>query len=164
MCHCVSVHVLGTFWLERGRWLMDPPYLPLHLLTFFPSFYLLPHSLTHIIPTVWDLTEQRPPISQTSWCNMTQCVCFNGGVCAELNFPQTGCVFVSSTFPLYPCSYQGAEVRELEERLDCVCECRSDGEPVCEGEGQMEKGRKKRNQKYRKLCEMYVHVYVCTRH
>lgn len=92
---------------------------------------------------------------------MTQCVCFNGGVHAELNFPQRGCVFVSNTFPLYPCRYQGAKCRELEEKLDFVCECGNDGKPVCKDEGQMERGRKKRNRKYKKLCEMYVHMCVC---
>lgn len=57
MWRCVSA------W-EKGKRLLDPSYPPLHLLTFFSS-PLAPSTLTYILPTVWDLTAQKPPISPT---------------------------------------------------------------------------------------------------
>lgn len=102
-CHHVAICPISfTSGIEKQ--LMDPSHPLLHLLLISsPSppyllpihFLLAPLTLTHILPTFKDLTQQQPPISPThavighSRC-VAQCVCvclcLNSRICADLYF------------------------------------------------------------------------------
>lgn len=101
LCLCGHVLLSQAFLLclQEGKELMDrSPYPPLHLMAFSSSSFLLTLSLdTHLYPShCLRSNSEQAYHKPESWCYMT----FGwDGSCAR--WTQTGCVYVSNTFPLW---------------------------------------------------------------
>lgn len=158
LCLCGHVLLSQAFLLclQEGKELMD---LLIHLFTSWPSplllfFSLSPLTLTCILPTVWDLTANKPTISPSR--GVIWHLAGMGAVHAEHR--QDVCMF-QTPFLCGPEGFRGirVEVREMEGRW-------TDNEKlVLSGEGQRE-NKKEKVKVQGCLLVVCVCKYTCTIH